>query len=78
VAGAGQEGVAVVEIDPSSRAAESGLQIGDIVLDVSRHPVKTPGEFRKVVEEARTQSKRAVLLRIKRRDTISFVAILIG
>lgn len=78
VAGAGEEGVAVVEIDPSSRAAESGLQIGDIVLDVSRHPVKTPGEFRKVVEEARTQSKRAVLLRIKRRDTTSFVAIPVG
>lgn len=78
VAGAGEEGVVVVGIDPSSRAAESGLQTGDIVLDVSRHPVKAPAEFRKFVEEIRSQSKRAVLLRIRRRDTISFVAIPIG
>jgi serine protease Do len=78
VAGAGEEGVAIVEIDPSSRAAESGLQVGDIVLDISRHPVKTPADVRKFVEEARAQSKRAVLLRIKRRDTTSFVAIPIG
>jgi len=78
VAGAGEEGVVVVEIDPSSRAAESGLQAGDIVLDVSHHPVKTPADVRKFVEEARAQSKRAVLLRIKHRDTTGFVAIPIG
>ncbi len=75
IAGAGDEGVVVVEIDPTSRAAESGLQTGDIVLDVGRHAVKTPADVSKIVEEARVQSKHAILMRIKRGDTISFVAI---
>jgi len=78
VAGAGDEGVVVVEIDPSSRAAESGLQTGDIVLDVGRHAVKTPADVGKIVDEARAQSKRAILMRIKRGDATSFVAVPIG
>ena len=78
VAGAGDEGVVVVEIDPSSRAAESGLQTGDIVLDVGRHVVKTPADVRKIVDESHAQSKHAILMRIKRGDTTSFVAIPIG
>ena len=78
VAGAGDEGVVVVEIDPNSRAAESGLQTGDIVLDVGRQVVKTPADVRKIVEESRAQSKHAILMRIKRGDTTSFVAIPIG
>lgn len=78
VAGAGDEGVVVVEIDPNSRAAESGLQTGDIVLDVGGHAVKTPADVRKIVDESRAQSKHAILMRMKRGDTTSFVAIPVG
>jgi len=78
ITGAGNEGVVVVEIDPNSSAAESGLQTGDIILDVGRHAVKTPGDIRKIVDEARAQSKRAILTRIKRGDATSFVAIPVG
>jgi serine protease Do len=75
LAGAGNHGVVVTEISPTSRAAESGLQTGDVILDVGRSAVNTSADVRKMVEEARTQSKRAVLLRIKRGDTMSFIAI---
>ncbi|MGA9091329.1 MAG: Do family serine endopeptidase [Bradyrhizobium sp.] len=78
VAGAGDEGVVVVEIDPNSRAAESGLQTGDIILEVGRHAVKTPADVRKIVDEARAQSKHAILVRMKRGDTTSFVGISFG
>ena len=78
VAGAGDEGVVVVEIDPNSRAAESGLQTGDIILEVGRHAVKTPADVRKIVDEARAQSKHAILIRMKRGDTTSFVGIPFG
>ena len=37
--------------------------------------VNTPADVRKSVEEARTQAKTAVLLRIKRGDELSFVAV---
>ena len=78
VSGAGDHGVVITEISPTSRAAESGLQTGDIILDIGRRAVNTPADVRKMVDEARTQSKRAVLLRIKRGDTMSFVAVPIG
>ena len=73
VHGAGDHGVAIVKISPTSRAAESGLQTGDIILEVGRRTVNTPADVRKIVEEARAQSKRAVLLHIKRGDTTIFV-----
>jgi len=75
VHGAGDHGVAIVKINPTSRAAESGLQTGDIILEVSRRAVKVPADVRKIVEEARTQSKRAVLLHIKRGDTTTFIGL---
>ncbi len=75
VAGAGGRGVVITEINPTGCAAESGLQIGDVILEVGRRAVNTPADVRKMVDEARAQSKRAVLLRIKRGDTMSFVAV---
>jgi serine protease Do len=75
VAGAGDHGVVVTAIDPNGRAAESGLQTGDIILDVGSRAVNTTAEVSKIVDEARAQSKHAVLMRIKRGDTTSFVAI---
>jgi len=76
--GAGDRGVVITEIDPNGHSAESGLQTGDIILDVGRHAVNTPADFRKMVEEARAQSKRSVLVRIERGDAITFVAVPVG
>jgi len=78
VPGAGDHGVVITEISPTSRAAESDLHIGDIILEVGRRAVNTPADFRKMVEEARAQSKRAVLLRITRDGTTTFVGMPIG
>jgi serine protease Do len=39
VAGAGSPGVVITEIDPAGHAAESGLQTGDIILDIGRRGV---------------------------------------
>jgi serine protease Do len=78
MAGIRDEGVIVVEIDPNSSAAESGLHAGDMIVEVGRRAVKTPADVRTIVDEARTQSKRAILMRIRRGDATSFVAIPTG
>jgi len=70
--------VVVVEIDPDGRAAESGLRSGDIILEVGSRAVSTPADVSKVVDESRAQSKHAILMRIKRGDAASFVAVRIG
>ncbi|HVX77496.1 MAG TPA: Do family serine endopeptidase [Bradyrhizobium sp.] len=78
VAGAGENGVVIADIDPEGVAADSGLQVGDIILGVSGRPVNMPGELNKIVSEAVAHSKRAVLVQIKRGDATSFVAISLG
>jgi serine protease Do len=78
VPAAGDRGVAITEINPTGRAAESGLRTGDVIIEVGNHAVNTPADVRKMVDEARTQSKRAILLHIKRGDAMSFVAVPIG
>ena len=74
VAGVAGRGVVITDISPTSPSAESGLQVGDIIMSVGSLPVDTPADVRSNVEEARTRSKRAVLLRIKRGDSMNFVA----
>ena len=38
VAGSGKEGLVVTDVDPASPAAERGIQIGDVILDVATNP----------------------------------------
>ena len=78
VAGAGDHGVVVTGIDPNSRAAESGIETGDVILEVGRQVVDTPAEVQKMIDEAQTHAKHAVLMRIRRGDMTSFVAVPIG
>ena len=78
VAGLGDRGVVIVEIDPAGLAAKSDLQTGDVILDVGHHPVKTPEEVRTIVDQARSQTKHLILLRVKRGDTIAFTAVSIS
>jgi len=75
VAGAGKQGVAVVAVDPGGPAAESGLQVGDIILDLGGKTVSNPGDVRKELAELQHQGKRAVLMRVKSGDATKFVAL---
>ena len=78
VRAAGDRGVVITEIDPTGRASESGLQAGDVIIEIGNQAVNTPADVRKMIDEARSQSKRAILLRIKRGDAMSFVGIPVG
>jgi serine protease Do len=78
VPAAGDRGVVITEIDPTGRAAESGLQTGDVIIEVDNRAVNSPADVRKIIEEARSQSKRAILLRIKRGEAMTFVGIPVG
>jgi len=78
VAGAGQRGVVVTELDPNGPAAQSGLQAGDVILEVGQHAVNDPADVRKGVEEAHGQSKHAVLMRIKRGNAMQYIAVDVG
>jgi 16S rRNA U1498 N3-methylase RsmE len=49
-----------------------------VIIEVGNQAVNTPADVRKIIEEARSQSKRAILLRIKRGEAMTFVGIPVG
>ncbi len=75
VAGSGDQGVAIVGVDPNGPAAEQGLATGQVILDVGGKPVSTPEEVKSQVADARSQGKKSVLMRIQTADGDRFVAV---
>src|SRR6478735_3560676 len=75
VAGAGSEGVIVIDLDRNGLAFEHGFKIGDIILDVGGKKVVTPVDVRNAVRDAHEDGKRVVLMRLKSDETTKFVAV---
>jgi serine protease Do len=71
----GEDGVAVAEVDPRSPAAEKGIREGDLILDVAGQTVSRPDDVRSAVEAVRKDGRKTVLLRVKGRDGVRFVAV---
>ena len=69
----GVSGGLVVE-DVEGRAAEAGIQPGDVVLSVDGKPVESVGQLRKMVQE---HDKQIALL-IQRGDVRMFVPVTLG
>jgi serine protease Do len=84
VAGAGDQGVAIVNVDPNgvaivnvdpnSAAAGKGLSEGVIILRVSGKPVSQPSEVTSEIAAAKHDGRKAVLMRIKTAQGERFVA----
>jgi serine protease Do len=75
VSGAGQEGVVITEIDPNGAAADRGLGVGDVILDVGGKTVSSAGDVRNALHEALSAGKHDVLIRLKSGDQTKFVAL---
>lgn len=45
------EGVVVAEVQPGSRAFWAGLQVGDLVIEINRQPIKSLDDWNKLVSE---------------------------
>lgn len=64
-------GVVVTEVDPSSRAATSGLQRGDVIQEVNHQAVTNTSDF----ERALSRSKDETLLLVNRQGSTRYVAV---
>ena len=72
--GAGEQGVAIVNVDPEGMAASKGLASGDVILEVSGKSVSRPGEVKAGIAAAKQDGKKAVVMKIKTTDGSHFVA----
>jgi serine protease Do len=79
VAGSGNEGVVVTNVDPSGVAADHGFKTGDVILDVGGKKVGNPNEVRDAIRDAQKDGKRSVLMRVKSGgEGTKFVALRLG
>ncbi len=68
---AGAQGVIVTNVNPSSRAADAGLQRGDVIQEVNRKPVRNASDF----ERALSGSKEENLLLVNRHGNTLYLAV---
>ena len=68
----GVKGVVVQDVDPDGRAADAGLQPGDVIQQVNRQPVQTVDELRAAV---RRNPERPALLLVSRDGRDLFVTV---
>ena len=75
----GARGVVIASVDPSSDAADKGLQRGDLIVSVNQQLVTTPTQVQAAVEAARRAGRTSVLLLVKRGTAPeAFVGVEIG
>jgi serine protease Do len=67
------KGVAVVDVSPDSPAADAGLEPGDIVVEVNRHPVNSVGDYRNAVKGLK--KGETALVRVKRGQATQYVPV---
>ena len=66
------KGLVVTQVNPDSRAAEAGLEEGDVILEVNRQAVQSAEDLRAAV---RKTTDRPVLLLIEREGRSLFVTV---
>ncbi len=66
------KGLVITQVNPDSRAAEAGLEEGDVILEVNRQAVQSADDLRAAV---RKTTDRPVLLLVEREGRSLFVTI---
>ena len=66
------KGVVVQDVNPDGRAADAGIQPGDVIQEVNRQPVQTVDELRAAV---RRNADKPALLLVSREGRNLFVTV---
>ena len=69
------QGVVVAHVAPDSRAADSGVQEGDVIEKIGNDAVKNPGEASRLIKAAQKEKKEAVPLLVMRNGTTYYLAL---
>jgi serine protease Do len=70
------KGVIVLEVDPASPAAEKGVKVGDVIVEVAQDTVASLDEITASIDKVRKAGRKAVLLRLEDgKGELRFVAV---
>lgn len=68
-------GVVVTGVSPDSDAASKGMQVGDVIVEVGRKPVRTPAAAVDEVDRLQQEGQTSILLLVNREGNNLFVAL---
>lgn len=69
------KGILIADIKPSGAAAEAGLTVGDVIVEIDQKEITTPAEAAAQVSAVQKAGKSSILFFISRRDDRRFVAL---
>ncbi len=71
------KGILVLDVDPTSEAAEKGIQPGDVILEVNQQKLDTPDAMIETIAKAKKAGKSSILLLLDMggKGDVRFVAI---
>ncbi len=72
------KGVVVAQVTPGSKADESGVQSGDVIVRVGNQVVTSPAEASAKIRAAEQDKKQAVPLLVMRDGTTYYLALQLG
>jgi serine protease Do len=75
VDGAGDQGLAVLQVDPQGKAAEVGLAAGDVMIKAGGQQLGNVGDLNGAMAAASAKGKRNVLVLVRRGDAQRYVAV---
>ena len=65
-------GLLVNDVDPDGRAADAGIQPGDVIVEVNRQPVRTVEQLKSAVH---TKSDKPLLFLVNRNGRDTFLSV---
>ena len=68
------KGVVVINVDPSGKASDAGIQVGDVILKVGKIEINGLSDFAKA-KDVYKDSKKPIIMKLSRRGIPRFIAI---
>lgn len=75
VDGAGEHGLAVLNVDPDGEAADAGIQAGDVILKIAGKSVSSAHDLKAALKEAGANGKKHTLALVQHENSQRFIAL---
>ena len=75
VAGAGDKGLVIVNVDPNGKGAELGFQQGDVILKAGSKDLTDAADLTAAMSEAKAAGRKSTLVMVSRDHSDRYVAV---
>ncbi|MGE0768848.1 MAG: Do family serine endopeptidase [Hyphomicrobiaceae bacterium] len=75
VQGAGDDGLAIVDVSPDGAAAEAGLEPGDVILKAGSKSIASANDLENALQKAKEAGRSRALLLVRRKTAERYVAV---